>query len=62
MISVLRTIPYPTQKRHGESIAMEFEHIQFHKLDVTALQDLNIVIHDATGKLVQLKDGRTMLN
>ena len=59
--SVLRTIPFPTQKRRGETIMMEFEHIQFHKLDVTSLEDLSFEIRDDTGKIVQFKDGRTML-
>ena len=58
---VLRTIPFPTQKRHGESIMTEFQNIEFHKLDVTTLEDLAIEIRDDTGELVQLNDGRTML-
>ena len=58
---VLRTIPFPTQKQRGESIMMEFERIQFHQLDVTALEDLSIEIRDDTGEVVQFNDGRTML-
>lgn len=58
---VLRTIPFPTQKQRGESFTMEFKNIEFHKLDVTALQDMSIEIRDDTGEVVQLNDGRTML-
>lgn len=58
---VLRTIPFPTQKRRGECITMEFQNIQFHKLDVTTLEDMTIEIRDDTGEVVQLNDGRTML-
>lgn len=58
---VLRTIPFPTQKRRAESIAMEFRDIQFHKLDVTTLEDMTIEIRDDTGEVVQLNDGRTMI-
>lgn len=58
---VLRTIPFPTQQHRGETIMMEFEHIQFHKLDVTSLEDLSIEIRDDTGQVIQLNEGRTML-
>ena len=58
---VLRTIPFPTQKQRGESFTMEFRNIEFHKFDVTALEDMSIEIRDDTGELVQLNDGRTML-
>lgn len=58
---VLRTIPFPTQKQRGESVMTEFQNIQFHKLDLTSLQDLKIEIRDDTGAVVQLNDGRTML-
>ena len=40
---------------------MEFRNIEFHQLNVTALQDMTIEIRDDTGEVVQLNDGRTML-
>ena len=58
---VLRTIPFPTHKRRGECITMEFQNIQYHKLDVTTLEDMTIEIRDDTGEVVQLNDGRSML-
>ena len=59
--TVLRTIPFPTKKQHGENVMKEFRHIQFHELAGLMLQDLDITIRDDTGALVQLNDGRTML-
>lgn len=61
LTSLLKVVPIPSEAHFGDQINLDFNPIEYQKLNTNTLQDISIALFDDTGSQIPFKFGRTIV-